>query len=133
MHPRVEEEWADFLEVYPTATYLVQPDRIQVELELEEGMYNRPTTPAAVFVPPGYRTTGPDGFLVPAGLLLAGGQGIPASDASGIGMPGWLLMSFHHIDEQGRSTWTPTADPRRGDNFISYFGSIESFLARSCN
>ena len=48
-------------------------------------------------------------------------------------MPGWLLVSFHCIDANGVSTWRPTADSRKGDNFVGYLASIESFLARGCN
>jgi hypothetical protein len=29
---------------------------------------------------------------------------MPMSDGAGIGMPGWMLVSFHHTDENGAST-----------------------------
>jgi hypothetical protein len=87
----------------------------------------------AVIVPPGYRATGPDGFLVPSGFGFLNGEGFPAGDAAGLGLSGWLAVSFHMIDANGQSTWRPTADPRRGDNMLGYLQSIESFLARRCN
>jgi hypothetical protein len=133
MHPRLAEEWADILAVHADAEYKRPPERVELTLELEDGRYNHSGTPVGVLIPPGYRTTGPDGFLVPVGLQFADGQPLPASDASGVGMPGWLLVSFHHVDANGVSTWRPTADPRRGDNFIGYVASIESFFARGCN
>jgi hypothetical protein len=132
MHPRVEEEWDDLVTAYPATRHLESPERIETDLELD-GRYNRETSPVAVLVPPGYRTTGPDGFLIPAGLALEDGTALPASDAAGLGMPGWLLVSFHFTDASGQSTWRPTADPTKGDNLLSYLSAIESFLARGCN
>jgi hypothetical protein len=133
MHPRLEEEWDDIVSEYPGARHEVSPERVVLELDLASDIYNRPSSPVAVIVPPGYRGTGPDGFLVPAGLGFSNGEAIPASDASGLGLPGWLVVSFHMIDAAGISTWRPTADPTRGDNLLGYFQSIESFLARRCN
>lgn len=133
MHPRLAEEWDDIVSVYPDARNEPAPERVELTLDLDPVLYNMERTRTAVLVPPGYRTTGPDGFLVPAGLQLCNGRGLPAGDASGIGMPGWLVVSFHCIDANGRSTWRPTADPARGDNFVGYVQSIESFLARGCN
>ncbi len=133
MHPRVAEEWSEVVSVYRTARHEDDPERIEVDLDLESGTYNGTTTPIAVLIPAGYRATSPDGFLIPPGLTFADGSGLPVSDATGVGMPGWFLVSFHLIDERGTSTWRPTVDFRRGDNFVSYLGSIESFLARRCN
>jgi hypothetical protein len=133
VHPRVAEEWSEIVSVYPGVRHMSSPERVAVDVDLEAGMYSRPDTSVAVLIPPGYRATSPDGFLVPSGLLFADGLGLPASDASGIGMPGWLLVSFHLIDGSGASTWRPTADFRRGDNLVGYIASIESFLARRCN
>lgn len=133
MHPRLAEEWDDVIGVYPDAHHEASPERVELTLELDPALYNQPTTRTAVLVPPGYRTTGPDGFLVSTGLQLLNGTDLPAGDASGAGMPGWLLVSFHCIDANGASTWHPTADPARGDNFVGYLQSIESFLARGCN
>lgn len=48
-------------------------------------------------------------------------------------MPGWLLVSFHFTDAAGHSTWRPTANPKKGDNLLSYLSAIEAFLARRCN
>ena len=95
-------------------------------VDLDLGLYNNPMTKVGVLIPPGYRSTGPDGFFVPAGRVLNAG-GLPASDATGVGMPGWFLMSFHMIDERGQSTWRPTADPRFGDNLVGYLQSVEAF------
>jgi hypothetical protein len=134
MHPRLAEEWEDILGVYPTAVREAgPPERVELTVELDAHQYNLLETRIAVLIPPGYRSTGPDGFFVPAGLLFADGTALPASDASGAAMPGWMLVSFHHIDASGQSTWRPTADPRKGDNFVGYLASIESFLARRCN
>jgi hypothetical protein len=133
MHPRVAEEWSEIVSVYPGARHIPNPERVEVDVDLEAGMYDRPDIAVAVLIPPGYRATSPDGFLVPSGLRLADGSNLPASDATGVGMPGWLLVSFHLIDDSGASTWRPTADFRRGDNLIGYLGSIESFLAHRCN
>jgi hypothetical protein len=133
MHPRLAEEWDDIVSVYRDARHQPTPERVELTLGLDPKLYSPERTRVAVLVPPGYRTTGPDGFLVPGGLQLLDGQGLPAGDASPAGMPGWLLVSFHCIDSNGQSTWRPTADPRRGDNFVGYLQSIESFLARGCN
>jgi hypothetical protein len=133
MHPRVAEEWPEIASVYPGARHVPKPERVEVEVDLEAGMYDRPHTSVAVLIPPGYRATSPDGFLVPVGLSFADGSDLPAGDATGVGMPGWLLVSFHLIDESGASTWRPTADFLRGDNLIGYLASTESFLARRCN
>lgn len=133
MHPRVAEEWPEIASVYPGVRHLPSPERVEVDVDLEPAMYDRRDTPVAVLIPFGYRATSPDGFLVPAGLRFADGSNLPASDATGIGMPGWLLVSFHLIDQYGASTWQPAADFRRGDNLIGYLASIESFLARRCN
>jgi hypothetical protein len=132
MHPRLAEEWADILAAYSDATYLSNPERVELTVSLIPGLYNVPHLKLAITVPPGYRAVGPDGFFVPAQFQLVGSQ-LPASDASGVGFPGWLLVSFHLIDANGQSTWRATADPQRGDNFVGYIGSIESFLARRCN
>lgn len=132
MHPRVEDEWDDLLDAYPATRYVESPERVETELDLD-GRYNRDTCPVAVLVPTGYRATGPDGFLVPADLLLKNGTALPASDATALGMPGWLLVSFHFTDAAGRSTWRPTADPQKGDNLLSFLSAIEAFLARGCN
>jgi hypothetical protein len=132
MHPRLIEEWADILSVYPDAKSLITPDRVEVTVQLLAGQFNRAHTAIAVIVPPGYRATGPDGFLVPKDLQMSAGA-LPASDATQAGFPGWLLVSFHLIDSSGRSTWRATGDPRRGDNFVGYLASVESFLARGCN
>jgi hypothetical protein len=132
MHPRVEDEWDDLLAAYPATRYLESPERVETELDLD-GRYNRDTCPVAVLVPTGYRAIGPDGFVVPADLLLKDGTALPASDATGLGMAGWLLVSIHFTDAAGRSTWRPTADPKKGDNLLSYLSAIEAFLARGCN
>jgi hypothetical protein len=132
VHPRLAEEWDDILAVYPDARYAPSPDRIEVTVDLDVTRYNQERTGLAVTIPPGYRAVGPDGFLVPAGLQLVGGA-MPASDAAGIGFPGWQLVSFHLIDSTGQSTWRATADPQHGDNFVGYMASVESFLARGCN
>lgn len=132
MNPHLAEEWNDILSVYPEAQSLTSPDRVEVFVQLLAGQFNRPHTAIAVIVPPGYRATGPDGFLVPHDLQMSAGP-LPASDGSQVGMPGWMLVSFHLIDSAGQSTWRATGDPRRGDNFIGYLASVESFLARGCN
>jgi len=129
----VAEEWPEIASVYPGARHVPKPERVEVEVDLEAGMYDRPHTSVAVLIPPGYRATSPDGFLVPVGLSFADGSDLPAGDATGVGMPGWLLVSFHLIDESGASTWRPTADFLRGDSLIGYLASTESFLARRCN
>lgn len=133
MHPRLAQEWGDLLGTYPDAEHLTDPERVVVTVELEAGAYNRDSTPVGVLIPPGYAPTGPDGFLVPHDLALENGGGLPASDASSIGMAGWHVISFHYIDANGASTWRPTADPHRGDNLVAYLGSIEAFLGRGCN
>ena len=135
MHPRLEEEWPAILEAYPDAEHREPPEHFEIRVELESGGYSAPATPLAVLVPAGYRATGPDGFLVPVGLTFADRSSLPFTmpDASGAGMPGWALVSFHCIDEQGLSTWRPTADPERGDNFVGYLQSVEAFLAKGCN
>ena len=133
MHPRLAEEWAEIRDLYPCATHLGDPERLELEIELEHGLYSAPTTTVAVLIPTGYRATGPDGFLIPAGLTLSNGDPLPVSDGAGLGMPGWLLVSFHHIDANGVSTWHPSADFRVGDNLISYMSSVEHFLGRGCN
>lgn len=132
MHPRLAEEWRDIVAIYPDAAHKPVPERVELTVTLDPLRYQLATTAVAVLIPPGYRATGPDGFLIPAGLAMRSGEALPASDASGIGMPGWLLVSFHLIDANGQSTWRPTADPAKGDNVIGYVASIESFLARGC-
>lgn len=106
---------------------------MEITIEVDAATYGSPHTSIAVLIPAGYRVTGPDGFLVPYGLTIREGTSLPASDAAGLGMPGWLLVSFHMIDSNGHTTWRPTADPHRGDNIIGYVASIEAFLARGCN
>ena len=133
MHPRLTDEWEEIARVFPTAVHLSNPERVELELELADTLYSSDATRLAVLVPSGYRATGPDGFLVPNDLTFADGSPLPASDGGGLGMPGWLLVSFHHVDEMGNSTWQPTADFRVGDNFIGYLSSVEHFLARGCN
>jgi hypothetical protein len=132
VHPRVTEEWSDIVATYADATHKTNPERVEFTVELDPDGYNLTRTPIAVLIPAGYRATGPDGFLVPASLTLSDAS-LPASDASGVGMPGWLLVSFHMIDGNGQSTWRSTADPTRGDNFVGYASSIEAFLARRCS
>lgn len=132
MHPRVAEEWSDILDLHPEAHYLTSPNRIMTTIELPAGLYSMPRTPVAVLIPPGYRSIGPDGFLIPAGLGLISGGALPVSEAGAFGMPGWQLVSFHYVDTAGRSTWRGSADPRRGDNVINYLASIEAFLAGGC-
>lgn len=133
MHPRLADEWRDIVATYPDVTHESEPERVELSLELDPLRYDAAKTRAAILIPAGYRATGPDGFLVPIGLAMRSGEPLPASDAAGIGMPGWLLVSFHLIDGNGQSTWRPTADPTTGDNIIGYAASIESFLARGCN
>ena len=133
MHPRLTEEWPDIVATYPDATHRMPPERVEITIELDAVRYGSPHTPIAVLIPAGYRVTGPDGFLVLNGLTMTGGAALPASDAAGIGMPGWLLVSFHMIDSNGHTTWRPTADPHRGDNIIGYIASVEAFLSRGCN
>jgi hypothetical protein len=132
MHPRLAEEWPELCELHPRASHALNPERLEVVIDLEPS-YSKSETAVAVLIPPGYRVTGPDGFLVPVGLAFADGTPLPASDAAGLGMPGWLLVSFHHTDANGASTWKPTADFRVGDNLIGYLSSIEHFLAHRCN
>src|SRR5260370_4788882 len=103
--------------------------RRHVDAEASRAAY----TAIAVIDPTGSGVTGCAGFWVPKGLAMTGGPPPPASDAAGIGVPGWLLVSFHMIDSNGHNTWRPTADPHRGDNIIGYIASIEAFLARGCN
>jgi hypothetical protein len=133
MHPRLEEEWDDIVAEYPSARHDASPERVVVGVEVDDHIYNRRSTSVAVLVPPGYRATGPDGFLVPSGFSFVHGEPFPAGDAAGLGLSGWLVVSFHMIDANGQSTWRPTADPHRGDNILGYLQSIESFLARRCN
>lgn len=132
MHPRLAEEWREIISTYPDAEFRGIPDRIELTVKLVPGQYNQTGTRLAVTIPPGYRATAPDGFLVPAGLQLVSAP-LPASDAAGMGMAGWLLVSFHLIDSAGQTTWHASADPLKGDNFIGYMASVESFLARGCN
>lgn len=133
MHPRLSEEWPDILASYPDVTHADDPGRIELTLDLDPEAYGREETKVAVLVPVGYRATPPDCFYVPTGLGLVDGTALPVSDAAGAGLPGWLQVSFHHVDTNGASTWRPTADPARGDNMISYVSSIEAFLAKRCN
>jgi hypothetical protein len=133
MHPRLAEEWSELIELCPTAKHALDPERVEVVMELEAGMYSRPSTRIAVPIPTGYRSAGPDGFFVQGELTFADGSPLPVSDGAGLGMPGWLLVSFHHTDAAGASTWSPTADYRVGDNLIGYLSSIEHFLAHRCN
>ena len=133
MHPAIAQEWARLMDSFPGISHFEGPERVVVDLSLPGDTYNRPATQVAVLIPPGYRAIGPDGFLIPSGLQLRNGQGLPVSDATGIGMPGWLLVSFHMLDANGQSTWRPTADPERGDNMTSYISEIAHFLGRSCN
>jgi hypothetical protein len=133
MHPRLAEEWDEIVAIWPAARHRVGPERVEIPLEFEDRRYNQASTEIAILVPPGYRATGPDGFLVPQGLAFADGGALPSSDAASLGMPGWLLVSFHFIDPKGSSTWHPTADPARGDNFSGYLNAVESFLARGCD
>lgn len=132
MHPRLAEEWSDIVAIYPDAFHKPSPERVELSLTLDPLRYSPALTAIAVLIPPGYRATAPDGFLIPAGLTMRSGEALPVSDAAGIGMAGWLLVSFHLIDDNGQSTWRPTADPANGDNVIGYVASIESFLARGC-
>lgn len=133
MHPRLAGEWRDIVAMYPGAIHNVDPERVELTLELDPGRYKSAKTTAAILIPLGYPATGPDSFLVPAGLAMSSGEALPASDGAGLGMPGWLLVSFHLIDDAGHSTWRPTADPVKGDNIVGYAASVESFLARGCN
>jgi hypothetical protein len=133
VHPLLAQEWVDLCAAYPDALHADQPERVEVSMALIQGQYNHSAIRVAVLVPPGYRATGPDGFLIPSGLVLQNGQALPVSDAAGIGLPTWQLVSFHMLDEQGKSTWHPSADPRRGDNFVGYLAAIEQFLAHGCN
>ena len=94
MHPRLAEEWQDIVCVYPDAQSLGIPERVELSVVLLPGLYNLARTPLAVIVPPGYRAIGPDGFLVPVGLQMTASP-LPASDGAPLGMPGWLLVSFH--------------------------------------
>jgi hypothetical protein len=132
MHPRLSEEWQDLVSLYPGTTYAGSPERIELTLELSPGIYNSVETRITVLIPVGYRATGPDGFLVPSDLRLQAGA-LPTSDASPLGMPGWLLMSFHFMDAAGATTWKPTSDPKRGDNLIGYIEAVKAFLAAGCN
>jgi hypothetical protein len=131
MNPRLLAEWSDLVRIYPAIEHRESPERIELDLELDSALFSAQKTRVAVLIPLGYAATGPDGFLVSAGLLMNGG--LPASDGAGAGMPGWLLVSFHMFDVSGQPTWHATADPRRGDNMISYLASMEHFLARGCN
>lgn len=133
LNPAVAEEWRQLETTYPSAEHKLDPERVQIDLDLVPGQYDRERVEVAVIIPVGYRATGPDGFLVPAGLSLSSGAGLPVSDAAGIGMPNWWMVSFHLVDDAGTSTWRPSASPGMGDNLVSYFGSIEFFLARGCN
>lgn len=126
------EEWRDILDLHPEARCLTSPERIETTVELPAVLYSMPRTRVAVLIPPGYRGTGLDGFLIPAGLGLVTGGGLPVSDASSLGLPGWQLVSFHYVNAAGQSTWRPSADPLRGDNVINYFASVEAFLAGGC-
>jgi hypothetical protein len=133
VHPRLAEEWPDIVSVYPDVVHKEAPERIELTVSLDTGRYTTSSTTVAVLIPPGYRATGPDGFLVPPGLAQRSDEALPVSDASGLGLAGWFVVSFHMTDESGQSTWRPTADPTRGDNLVGYVASIESFLARGCN
>jgi hypothetical protein len=133
MHPALAQEWSTLVESFPGIGHEDGPERLIVDMPLPTGTYNQPFTRVGVLVPVGYRSTGPDGFLIPVGLHLINGQQLPVSDAAGVGMPGWWMVSFHMLDANGQSTWKPTADPNRGDNMSSYLSEISHFLARSCN
>jgi hypothetical protein len=132
MHPRLAEEWHDIVSLYPDAQSVGAPDRVELSVDLLPGQYNQTRTQLAVIIPPGYRATGPDGFFIPSGLQMPAAP-LPVSDGAAMGMPGWMLVSFHLIDAVGQSTWRATSDPQRGDNFVGYLASVESFLARGCN
>lgn len=133
MHPRVAEEWEDLSSAYRSVTHADNPERIEVMIDLADGTYSAAQTAVAVLIPSGYRATPLDGFLVPVSLRFADGTALPGGDAGGAGAPGWFLVSFHLVDEQGASTWRGTADATRGDNLVGYLQSIECFLARGCN
>lgn len=133
MHPRLSEEWPEIPAAYRDVTYEHDPERIELTLDLDPEAYGLAENRVAVLVPVGYPATPPDCFYVPAGLALVDGTPLPVSDAAGVGLPGWLQVSFHHVDANGTSTWHPTADPTRGDNMVSYISSIEAFLAKRCN
>jgi hypothetical protein len=132
MHPRLAEEWHEVTSLYPDASHALDPERVQVALPVPSGLYNWTQTPVSILIPAGYRAVGPDGFLVPVGLHLVAG-GLPASDAAGLGMEGWLLLSFHFIDDSGQSTWRATADPSHGDNLTGYIEAVRAFLGNACN
>lgn len=133
MHPRLAEEWEDIARVYAGACWRPMPERVEVPLQLTPGLFNATAITAGVLIPAGYPVTPLDQFLISAALRFADGSSLPANDAAGVGLGGWALVSFHFIDGAGNSTWRPTADPRRGDNLISYLSAVESFLDRRCN
>lgn len=134
MHPRVAQEWDELLAIHPDVKHAVNPERLLLSLELASGTYTVDSTPTAVLIPAGYPTTPLDGFLVPHGVAFASGEALPLTgDGAPLGLPGWQLISFHLVDEQGRSTWRATADPARGDNLVGYVSSIEAFMARGCS
>lgn len=133
MHPRVAHEWSELVAFHRDIKHAEDPERVLLDLELPESLYSVSSTPALVVIPPPYPTTPLDGFLVPHGVTFAGGGALPLTgDGSVVGLAGWQLVSFHLVDDQGRSTWRPTANPERGDNLVGYIASIESFLARGC-
>jgi len=133
MHPRLEEEWPLLKSHYPDLEHRDAPERIEVSLPLSPTLYNLVQTRAGVLVPAGYRATSPDSFFVPVGLQMNGGTPLPGGDGSAAGLPGWWMVSFHMLDANGRSTWHPSADFRKGDNMLGYLAAIEHFLAHSCN
>lgn len=133
MHPRLAQEWDEVVSIHADIKHADNPERVQLGVELADDRYSTSSTPTVVVIPASYPTTPLDGFLVPHGVTFLGGGSLPLTgDGATLGLSGWQLVSFHLVDEQGRTTWRPTADPSRGDNLVGYIASIEAFLARGC-
>ena len=124
MRERVAQELELLRRLYPDAqagdNWVLLPT-----YRLPLGRFNLLETPVLFAIPVGYPNMGPDNFFVDLHLQLAGGGTPPAFTANANSSSGpapiagnWGWFSWHP------SEWRPAADPRAGDNLVTFLRGV---------
>jgi hypothetical protein len=125
LRERLELEEPVLLEAFPTAR--IDPASSTVTLydyRLPAG-WSHEVTDVLFGFPTNYPAGCPDNVCVRPDLRLVNGE-LPQNNQGTQTHAGraWLQLSWH-VDAEG---WTPTADPRRGSNLVTYLvGALARF------
>lgn len=122
---RLDHEEPLLIEAFPDAAILRKHNVVVLSDYLLPPGWSHSTTDVLIVIPANYPAGCPDNVCARPDLRLADGR-MPANNQGIQTHAGrqWLQFSWHI----NGSAWRPTADPKRGNNLVTYMlGSLTRF------